>query len=90
MYISKILVENVGPIEKATIQFPFNDNGSPKPVVIVGENGTGKTTLLSNIVDSFYETARTAFSDVTQSDGSSGYQYYKAITPAEIHMCISV
>ena len=46
MYISKILVENVGPIEKATIQFPFNDNGSPKPVVIVGENGTGKTTLL--------------------------------------------
>ena len=86
MYISKILVENVGPIEKATIQFPFNDNGSPKPVVIVGENGTGKTTLLSNIVDSFYETARTAFSDVTQSDGSSGYQYYKAITPAEIHI----
>lgn len=45
-----------------------------------------KTTLLSNIVDSFYETARTAFSDVTQSDGSSGYQYYKAITPAEIHI----
>lgn len=86
MYISKILVENVGPIEKATILFPFNDNGSPKPVVIVGENGTGKTTLLSNIVDSFYETARTAFSDVTQSDGSSGYQYYKAITPAEIHI----
>ena len=86
MYISKISVENIGPIEKATIMFPFNEDGSPKPVVIVGENGTGKTTLLSNVVDSFYETARTAFSDVTQSDGSSGYQYYKAITPAEIHI----
>lgn len=85
MYISKISAENVGPIEKATIMFPFNDDGSPKPVVIVGENGTGKTTLLSHIVDSFYETAQTAFSDVTRSDGSSGYQYYKAITPAEIH-----
>ena len=86
MYISKITDVNVGPIASATIPFPFDENGLPRPVVIVGENGTGKTTLLSNIVDSFYEIARTAFSDVTQSDGSSGYQYYKAITPSEIRI----
>ncbi len=31
---------------------PFHENGDPKPVVIVGGNGTGKTIILSYIVNS--------------------------------------
>ena len=57
MYIDKIFDENIGPIEKLNIEFPFGENGFPKPIVFVGENGSGKSTLLSNIVDSLYSIA---------------------------------
>lgn len=76
----------MGPINDISIPFSFLESGNPKPLIIVGENGTGKTTLLSSIVDSLYELARAAFNDVTESDGGSGYQYFKAITPSEIQI----
>ena len=63
MYLKRIHNVNVGPIEDVEINFPFDEKNNPKPVVIVGENGTGKSVLLSNIVDSFYEFAGKAFSD---------------------------
>lgn len=86
MYIKKIRNVNVGPISNAAIHFPFSSEGNPKPVIIVGENGSGKSELLSNIVDSFYELASEGYKDVRKSDDISGYQYYKAITPSEIHI----
>ena len=85
MYIKKIMEENIGPIEKIQIDLPFNER-CPKPVVIVGENGTGKSTIVSNIVDSFYEIAGTAYSDARKQAKTEGYEYYKAITPIEIHV----
>lgn len=85
MYIDKIFDENIGPIEKANIEFPFNENGLPKPIVFVGENGSGKSTLLSNVVDSLYSIADKKFENAMQSsDRGNGHQYYKAITTAEI------
>lgn len=53
MYIKEIDVETLGPLEKANIKFSFNEDGSPKPLVLVGKNGSGKSTLISNIVDFF-------------------------------------
>lgn len=85
MYIKKIYDNNVGPIKDALITFPFNSDGTPKPVIIVGENGSGKSTLLSNIVDAFYEIAGVAFSNARQPNENEGYQYYKAISNAQIH-----
>lgn len=85
MYIKKIYDNNVGPIKDALITFPFNSDGTPKPVIIVGENGSGKSTLLSNIVDAFYEIAGAAFSNARQPNENEGYQYYKAISNAQIH-----
>lgn len=41
MYIDTLFDENIGPIDKVNIMFPFTDSGSPKPVVFVGENGSG-------------------------------------------------
>ena len=85
MYIDKLFDENIGPIEKINIDFPFNQNGMPKPIIFVGENGSGKSTLLSNIVDSLYSIASVQFDNAMQSnDKGSGHQYYKAIKPAEI------
>lgn len=86
MYLKTLSAVNMGPINDVTITFPFEESGNPKPVIIVGENGTGKTTLLSNVVDSLYELAEKAFNDVTKSDGNTGHQYFKAISPSEIQV----
>lgn len=85
MYIKKIMGENIGPIKKIQIDLPFKEK-CPKPVIIVGENGTGKSTILSNIVDAFYEIAGTAYSDARKQAKTEGYEYYKAITSREIHV----
>ena len=83
MYLKRIISENVGPIEKVDIKPSFNDDCSPKPLILVGENGSGKSTLLSNIVDSFYEIASKAFSNVVKPD-RLGHVLYKTINPSEI------
>ncbi len=50
MYISRVQISNYGPIGHVDITFPF-DGDVPKPVVLVGANGSGKTILLSHIVN---------------------------------------
>lgn len=86
MYINEIDVENLGPIEKANIKFNFNEDGSPKPLILVGKNGSGKSTLISNIVDSFYEFAAKAYSNIQINDkNKTSYScYYKILSPIEI------
>lgn len=84
MYIKRIVSENVGPIEKIDISLPFNENGTPKPVIIVGENGSGKSIFLSNIVDAFYEIAAKAFDNVVIRTNQGGHKYYKIITTNQI------
>lgn len=86
MYLKRLSAVNMGPINNVSITFPFDEYENPKPVIIVGENGTGKTTLLSNVVDSLYELASEAFNDVTKYNGSFGYQYFKAISSSEIQI----
>jgi len=52
MYAKRIQIRNYGPIDHVDITFPFTDGDeNPKPVLLVGENGSGKSILLSNIVD---------------------------------------
>ena len=84
MYIKKLVYEHVGPIKNIQIDMPLNENRTPKPVIFVGENGSGKSTILSNIVDAFYEMAGKAYNNARQPDGNSGHQYYKSIGPIEI------
>lgn len=84
MYLKKLVYKNVGPLEDVIIDVPFNDDGSPKPMIIVGKNGSGKSTLLSNIVDSFYEMAGKAFNDVRYTNSNNTYQYYKIISSDHI------
>ena len=83
MYLKKIRCVNTGPIDDVVIEMPF-DGDIPKPIVVVGENGTGKSELLSFVVDSLYEIAGESFKDVREKAEDQGYQYYKAITPIEI------
>lgn len=64
MRIKRIYNRNLGPVENMNIEFHMNSDNTPKPVILVGENGTGKSTVLSNIVDSFYEMAGKAYRNV--------------------------
>lgn len=86
MYLKKVNNKNVGPIESISIEFPFYENGNPKPVILVGENGSGKSTFLSNVIDSFYEIAGKAFLNARFHDDSINYQYYKVLSPSQINM----
>lgn len=85
MYIEKLAYKNVGPLQDVRIDFPFNNNGTPKPVILVGENGTGKSTILSNIVDSFYEMAQKHFMNAMTPRENGGHNFFKTILPNEIH-----
>lgn len=76
MYLKNLGIKNIGPIEELSIEFPFHEDGKPKPIIFVGENGTGKTILLSQIVDSLYEIASLLFDDVGVNSGLSR-AYYK-------------
>ena len=50
MYIKRVQIINYGPIDHLEIDFPL-ENDFPKPVLIVGENGSGKSLLLSHIAN---------------------------------------
>lgn len=76
MYLRNIAIKNIGPIEELSVEIPFKKNGDPKPVIFVGENGSGKTILQSQIVDSFYEIGSNLFEDVGKQKGL-GRSYYK-------------
>ena len=88
MYLKKIEYCNVGPLKNVEIVPSFNKVGNPKPLIIVGENGSGKTTFLSNIIDSFYEIAGEAFSNVKKSDDDTNMrmQYYKTMSNYQINV----
>lgn len=50
MYIKRVRIVNYGPIDRLDIELPF-ESDKPKPVVLVGENGSGKSIALSHIVN---------------------------------------
>ena len=86
MYIRRIVDKNIGPILSLDLNMPFTDEGNPKPLLIVGENGSGKSTFLSNIVDALYELAKDAFSNVSYIiPGSQRVAYFKIMSNLEIH-----
>ena len=50
MYVKRIQLLNYGPIDHIDLELPF-DEERPKPVLLIGENGSGKSILLSHIVN---------------------------------------
>lgn len=82
MYLKRICYRNIGPLKNVDISFPFGNN-IPKPLILVGENGSGKSLFLSNIVDSLYEIGGIVFKNVTKTNGKEHY-YYKLGSNSEI------
>ena len=63
MYLTSIEVENLGPISSLSFK-PLFDGECPKPLVIVGTNGSGKTTILSTLINSLVAFKQQAFENV--------------------------
>lgn len=81
MYFQSIDINNYGSIVDFHYQFRFDDNGCPIPLVLIGENGTGKTLTIANMVDALIELKRKTYgenlSEVTEHNffkiGSKNY-----------------
>ena len=50
MYVERVQIFNYGPIDHLDLELPFEEE-RPKPVLLIGENGSGKSILLSHIVN---------------------------------------
>ena len=85
MYLKRLLEVNVGPIEKVEINAEFNEEKNPKPIVLVGENGSGKSTVMSNVVDSFYEIAGEYYGNVCALNESDIPIFYKILDENQRH-----
>ncbi len=67
MYLTRLQLTNYGPLRDLDIRFPFDD-ARPKPVLLVGENGSGKTIVLSHIVNAMLMAKDTAYQDSSEVD----------------------
>ncbi|HRB96923.1 MAG TPA: AAA family ATPase [Nitrosomonas sp.] len=74
MYFKCVEIENVGPIDNLKINFPRTEAGSPKPLIVVGENGAGKTILLSHLVNALLTGKQAAYVD-SEVEAGKVYKY---------------
>lgn len=82
MYLKNIYIENVGPLRNLELQFPTE--GNPKPIVLVGANGGGKTNLLSIIADAIFEAQAAHFTDVVANQNTLSRAWFRLIGPETI------
>jgi hypothetical protein len=70
MYFKHITLRNVGPIEKINYDFPFSNDGNPKPLILVGTNGSGKSILLSYLLNALMAAQQVAFDNPEVEQGN--------------------
>ena len=86
MYVKNITLIDYGPIQHLDIRMPF-DEGRPKPVLLVGENGTGKSIVLSQIVNGLIAAKDIVFPDSPEVEPGKIYklrsnQYIRTGSPS--------
>jgi hypothetical protein len=82
MYLRECLMENVGPVGLVDVSLPFNEDGTPKPLVLVGQNGSGKSIFLSYVADALIEFAKLAYQDVLEGQQGENSPYFKIVSPS--------
>ena len=74
IYLEKSIFINRAPFEK--IDLDFNEN---EVAVLSAVNGKGKTTILSHIVDAFYEMAKPHFANEFEGKENKFYRVSSGI-----------
>lgn len=69
MYLKQIFIENSGPLKRLDLTLEFSTEGLPKPLILVGGNGSGKTNFLSIVVDALFEAAAAHYNNVLPTIG---------------------
>jgi AAA domain, putative AbiEii toxin, Type IV TA system len=70
VYVTNISIQNLGPISSVSIA--IRPGQAPKPIILVGANGAGKTVVLSLIADAMIEAKKLL--------GRSGFDEFDDIT----------
>ena len=73
MYVRRIQLMNYGPIPQLDIRFPFSGD-VPKPVVLVGENGSGKSIVLSHLVNALVAAKSSAYPESAEVQNDKVYK----------------
>ena len=73
MHAKRIQIINYGPIDQLDIIFPF-EGDVPKPIVLVGENGSGKSILLSHIVNGLISAKDSIYPETPEVDAGKLYK----------------
>ena len=63
MYFQSVDITNYGSISDFHYSFRFDESGHPIPLVLIGENGTGKTLTIANLVDALIEIKRKTYGE---------------------------
>lgn len=80
MYLTKIRIENVGPIDILEKQLLVQGEETPKPLILVGPNGSGKSIFLSHVVSAMINAHSAIFEDADMEKG----KVYKLRSPSYI------
>lgn len=83
MYLRECLIENVGPITSIDVSLSLNTTGEPKPLILVGKNGTGKTIFLAYVLDALAELAKKKFRDVVIGNQVGYSPFFKVTSPGD-------
>lgn len=73
MFLKEVRIENYGAINNLLL-VPEQTNGHYKPLVIVGKNGSGKTLLLTQLVDSLIEMKRKKYDEISEVRENNFYK----------------
>ncbi|MDO8811024.1 MAG: AAA family ATPase [Gallionella sp.] len=84
MYLRRLYIENIGPLRKLALEFHLTQEGNPKPVVLVGGNGSGKTNLLSIIADALFEAAAIYYTDVVPGTTLGSRPWFRVVGSSTI------
>lgn len=84
MYLRECLIENVGPIASLDVSLNLNAEGNPKPLILVGKNGTGKTIFLAYVLDALAELAKKKFQDIAIGQQIGNSPFFKVTSGGDI------
>ena len=74
MYTKRVQIINYGPIDQLDIELPF-EGDIPKPVLLVGENGSGKSIVLSHVVNGLISVQSAIYPDTPEVEQGKVYKY---------------